>query len=362
MWKENGQMKIEEIIKKEVLGQTAYAIDPRTCRIKLDANENPHPLPAGFKEKIRDRLDSLLLNRYPQAGSPDLKFSAAGSMGVTEDMILIGNGSDELIQTLLTAIRPDPAGGVMIPVPTFAMYKIGAINTSHTVIEIPLNDGFDLPIDTMLDIISKKSPAITLLSYPNNPSGNCFDAEKIKAIIAASEGIVVVDEAYFNFSRKTFLPYLEKWDNLVILRTLSKVGLAALRIGVMVAHPSLIHQLDKVRLPYNLNMVSQVAGQLFFDHEKEFLPQMDDIIAGREWLLDALKKIDGIVPYPSDANFILFSCHADKNSVYEDLIKREILIKNFPSSGPLKDCMRVTVGTTEENEAFIKALKEVMIP
>jgi len=355
-------MKLEEIIKKEILGQTAYPIDSRTCRVKLDANENPYPLPAGLREKLEDGIRAISFNRYPQAGSPDMRSAVAGNLGMDEDMILVGNGSDELIQILLTAIGPGTSGTVMIPTPTFAVYKIVAVNTGHTVIEVPLDDRFDLPLDRMLAIISKESPTITFLSYPNNPTANCFDEGKVRAIIEASPGIVVVDEAYCNFSKKTFLPLLEQRDNLVILKTLSKVGLAALRIGIMIAHPSLIHQLNKVRLPYNLNTVSQVAGRLFFDNEEDFLLHVDDIIAEREWLLNELGDIDGIVPYPSDANFILFSCQGDKNSVYEGLIQRDVLIKSFPPSGPLQDCMRLTVGRPEENRSFIEALRDVTVP
>lgn len=355
-------MEIENVIKEGVLKQEAYNIDPRACRIKLDANENPYPLHPDLKEKLFRKIYSLSFNRYPSAGSPEMRSSIARNLGVTDDMILVGNGSDELIQILLTAVRLESTGGIMIPVPTFAMYKISAINTGHNIIEIPLDDRFDLPIEKMLDIISEKSPGITFLSYPNNPSGNCFDAEKMKKIIEASRGIVVVDEAYFNFSKKTFLSYVKKWDNLVILRTLSKVGFSALRIGIMVGNPSLIHQLDKVRLPYNLNTVSQAAGQFFIEHEEEFLLQIDRIIAGRDWLLDKLSGIDGIDPYPSSANFILFSCYGDKNSVYENLINKEILIKNFPSSGSLKNCMRVTVGTEDENREFVESLREIVIP
>jgi len=355
-------MKLEGIIKKEILGQTAYPIDSRTCRVKLDANENPYPLPAGLREKIDDSIHAIPFNRYPQAGSPDMRSAVAGNLGVDEDAILVGNGSDELIQILLTAIGPVTSGTVMIPTPTFAVYKIVAVNTGHTVVEVPLDDRFDLPLDRMLDSISKERPAITFLSFPNNPTGNCFDEGKVRAIIEASPGIVVVDEAYYHFSKQTFLPLRERWDNLVILRTLSKVGLAALRLGIMIAHPSLIHQLNKVRLPYNLNMVSQVVGRFFFDNEEDFLLHVDDIIAEREWLLSELGDIEGIVPYPSDANFILFSCQGDKNGVYEGLIQRDVLIKSFPPSGPLKDCMRVTVGRAEENREFIKALRDVTVP
>jgi histidinol-phosphate aminotransferase len=355
-------VEIENVIKEGVLKQEAYDIEDRTCRIKLDANENPYALPIGLKEKLLHKISSISLNRYPSAGSPEMRSAIAGNFGVTDDMVLIGNGADELIQILLTAVKSEATSGILIPVPTFAMYKISAVNAGHNVIEIPLDDGFDLPLEKMLNVISEKNPGITFLSYPNNPSGNCFDAEKITRILEVSRGIVVVDEAYFHFSKKTFLPSIKKWDNLIILRTLSKVGLSALRIGIMVSNPTLIHQLNKVRLPYNLNTVSQVAGKFFIEHEKEFLLRIDQIISSREWLIDQLRTIDGIKPYPSDANFILFSCCKDKNSVYEKLISKGILVKNLPSYGPLRDCMRVTVGTEEENREFVKSLKESIIP
>jgi histidinol-phosphate aminotransferase len=348
-------MDVKSIVKEEVLKQEAYQVEERSCKIKLDANENPYSLPDSLKERIFSHLKSFPLNRYPSPGSPELKFKLAEKFGIDNDMILIGNGSDELILMLLTAVSS--SGSVLIPVPTFAMYKISALNTGHSVIEVPLDERFDLRTNEILDAISESSPDIIFLSYPNNPTGNCFDSERIKRIIEKSNGIVVVDEAYSHFSGKTFLPYLDRYENLIILRTLSKVGLAALRIGILVGQPQLVHELNKVRLPFNLNTLSQAAGYFFIEYEDEFLDQIKKITDERDRLLLELKKIEGINPYPSDANFILFSCLIDKDDIYEKLIGENVLIKNFASSGILKDCMRVTVGTEDENKEFLRALK-----
>jgi len=275
-------------------------------------------------------------------------------------MVLIGNGSDELIHILLTAVSASPSGSVMFPIPTFAMYGISALNTGHAIIEVPLNDRLGLDTDAMLGAIADKAPSLIFLSYPNNPTGGCFDRDDIEKILEASSGLVVLDEAYFNFSGKTFLRDLDRWNNLVILRTLSKVGLAALRLGILIGHPSLVHHLNKVRLPYNVNIFSQVIGSLFVEHSEKFLDLTDRIISGRKWLFNELTAIEGLNPYPSDANFILFSCFMKKDDVYGRLIDRGVLVKNFTSPDILKNCMRVTVGTEEENREFIETLKVVM--
>jgi Histidinol-phosphate/aromatic aminotransferase and cobyric acid decarboxylase len=248
----------------------------------------------------------------------------------------------------------------VIPVPTFAMYKISALNTGHRVIEVPLDDRFDLDVGSMLEIIKNRSPELVFLSYPNNPTGNCFNSGKIEAIIRASSGIVVVDEAYFNFAGRTFLSYLDKYENLAVLKSLSKVGLAAMRIGIFIGCPLLVRELNKVRLPYNLNAFSQVIARFYVENEVEFQKQADKVVSKREELFKGLSKIDGIRPYPSDANFILFNCSFDTGSVYRGLIKRGILIKKFNAPGVLRNCMRVTVGNCEENGEFLRALRDVV--
>lgn len=352
-------MDITRIVKGEVLGQEAYQIDERVCRIKLDANENPYSLTEDLSSRLFEYLRNFPLNRYPAPGSPELRLKFAEKFGIGEDMIIVGNGSDELIQMLLTALPP--SGSVLIPSPTFAMYKISAINTGHGVIEIPLDENFDLRTEEILRALGEQSPPVVFLSYPNNPTGNCFDRERMEKIIGESDGIVVVDEAYFHFSGTTFLPFLKRFDNLVILRTLSKVGLAALRVGILVGHPSLVHELNKVRLPYNLNTLSQAATHFFIEHEDAFLAKIEKILEGRDRVFHELESMEGISPYPTDSNFILFRCLRDKDGVYERLIEEDVLIKNFGSSGILKDCMRVTLGTDDENDQFLGALRKAVL-
>ncbi len=352
-------MDIKTLIKKGIFEQPGYRTDTTSCRIKMDAMENPFTLPPSLREKLSEEMKKVPLNRYPEPGAPHIRKQFAKHYGVDTDMIMIGNGSDELIQVLCTALA-DSSSTVMVPAPTFVMYRIIAINTGHTVIETPLDKSFDLDLDAMLGQIALLSPLLTFISYPNNPTGNCFSFEKVETIVAKSQGIVVVDEAYSSFSGKTFLPLLKKYDNLVVLKTLSKAGLAAMRIGFLIGSPSLIHELDKVRLPYNINTLSQVAAGFYIDHVDIFSGQAKEVIQRREELLKALERIDGIHPRPSEANFIFFSCDFDTDSVYGSLIQEGVLIKNLNGPGVLKNCMRVTVGTREENEEFLKVLKKTL--
>ena len=353
-------MNLKNLIRKEILSQMAYPAEAPSCKIKLDANENPFMLPTSLKESIFEAMKKIDLNRYPEPGSHRLRDRFAGYYGVEGDMLMIGNGSDELIHILCTALTGQTLD-VIIPVPTFAMYSISALNNGHRVIGVPLDASFDLDLNAILRHLAQtKAHPLIFLGYPNNPTGNCFNQQKIEAIIEQSTGIVVVDEAYSPFSGKTFLPFLNRYENLVILRTLSKVGLAAMRIGFLIGPASLIHELDKVRLPYNLNALSQVAAAFYLDNKATFLKQTEEIISMREELLEALKEMEGVYPYPSEANFILFSCDFDVDSVYNNLMEKDILIKNFNAPGITRNCMRVTVGNYEENEKFLAALKDIL--
>ncbi|MDA8124166.1 MAG: histidinol-phosphate transaminase [Deltaproteobacteria bacterium] len=353
-------MELRALIREEVLAQEAYPVEATSCRIKLDANENPLALPSELREGFAALLASVPLNRYPEAGSLALTARFAESFGVDKDQVLIGNGSDELIQILCTALAR-PGAEVMIPVPTFAMYRITSLNAGFRVAAVPLDEAFDLDLEAMRERIALHPPALIFLAWPNNPTGNCFSAERIEAILAASPGIVVVDEAYFHFSGKTFLPLLERYSNLVILRTLSKVGLAALRIGFLIGPAPLIHELNKVRLPYNLNALSQAAAGFYLDQEAIFLKQAAEVLKGRDELAAALERLPGIRLWPTDANFIYFSCDFDTDHVYRQLLRYGILIKNFGGSPATGGRMRVTVGTQEENLEFIKVLKNILV-
>ena len=359
-WKARSlQMDVRTLIKKEVREQEGYRADIMSCRAKMDANESPFSLSPLLRKKLFEEIKKGSLNRYPEPGAPLIRKRFAEHYGVADNMIMIGNGSDELIQILCAALV-NSSSVVMIPVPTFVMYKIIASNSGHTVAEVPLSADFDLDLPAMLNRIAKDAPVLTFLSYPNSPTSNCFNKKSVAAIVEASTGIVVVDEAYGSFAGKTLLPLLKKYDNLVILKTLSKVGLAAIRIGFLIGSPTLIRELDKVRLPYNINTLSQVAAGFYLDHIDMFLGQTRDIIAGREELLRALGKIEGVHTYPSDANFIFFSCDFDTDNIYSTLAQEGILIKNLNSPGVLKNFMRVTIGNREENQEFLKALKKIL--
>lgn len=353
-------MDIRSLIKEEVLGQKAYGIEHAGCPVKLDANENPLSIPGPLRKEFSARLASIALNRYPDAGSPGLNGRFAEAFGVGPDQVIVGNGSDELIQILCSAIAR-PGAEVMIPTPTFAMYRISALNAGCRVSEVPLDAGFDLDIEAMRARIAAHAPALTFLAWPNNPTGNCFSQDRIEAILQASDGIVVVDEAYCHFSGRTFLPQMGRHGNLVVLRTLSKVGFAAMRIGMLIGPAVLVHELNKVRLPYNLNAFSQAAAAFYLDYEETFLEQAEEICLLRGELFAALEGIPGIRPRPTDANFIFFHCDYEADRVYEGLMERGILIKNFNSPGATRNFMRVTVGTREENDKFIEELRYLIL-
>ena len=352
-------MDIRALIKQEVLGQKAYAVDPASCRIKLDANENPLAMPAELRPRFAARLAAVELNRYPEAGSVALAARFARAFGVGADQVMLGNGSDELIQVLCTALAR-PGAGVMIPTPTFAMYRITALNAGFRVAEVPLDDSFDLDLAAMRAQAGAQPPALTFLAYPNNPTANCFSAERIGSLLREAAGIVVVDEAYFHFAQQTFLPELGRRENLVILRTLSKVGLAAMRIGLLIGPAPLVREHNKVRLPYNLNSLSQAAAGFYLDEEEAFLEQAAKIRRWRGELTTAMETLPGIRVRPTDANFVFFSCDFDADRVYTGLKERGILIKNFNAPGRLKGFMRVTVGTPEENNEFAEALRSIL--
>ena len=352
-------MDIRTLIKEEVLAQRAYGVENAVFPVKLDANENPLAIPENLRGRFAAALASIPLNRYPEAGSPTLVARFAKAFGVGRDQVVIGNGLDELIQILCMAVAR-PGAEAMIPVPTFAMYRISGQNAGLKVAAVPLDGAFDLDLAAMRERVAAHPPALTFLAWPNNPTGNCFSRERIEAILAEWPGIVVVDEAYFHFSGRTFLPDLGRHENLVILRTLSKVGFAAMRVGFLIGPPALVHELNKVRLPYNFNAMSQTAARFYLDHEETFLAQAEEIRRWRDELFAEMKTIPGIRPRPTEANFIFFDCDFDTDRVYTQLMERGVLIRNFNAPGTMRNFMRVTVGTREENRRFIEALKDII--
>ena len=343
------RIAFQKLVRENVRSLRPYQAEEIPCRVKLDANESPYRIPAGLLAK---KVAGVRLNRYPDPDARKLKKAVSRDLGVEPCNILAGNGSDELIYYLIIAF----GGPVLSPAPTFSMYGIisQALGARH--IGVPLDGNFDIDLRSMLAAIRKHRPKLIFLSSPNNPTGNCFSPEKIKKIIEASKGIVVVDEAYQPFSRgRGFLPQLKMHKNLAILRTLSKIGLASLRVGLLVGDEDLVGEVNKVRLPFNLNSLSQAAALEALRDRKTIRSHINAIAAERERVFGELSGMEGIEPYPSDANFILFKVD-DAHNVFLRLLKSGVLIRDL--SGAIGGALRVTIGTPEENDAFIRALKK----
>jgi histidinol-phosphate aminotransferase len=350
-WYNSFAMDIKKMVGKNIASLKAYQAKEIPCRVKLDANESPY----GFPETLKT-IKGVKTNRYPDPEAMGLKKLIAKEFGVRPENILQGNGSDELIYYLITTF----GGPVLYPTPTFSMYGIISQALNEKRIEVPLDGEFDLAVKPILSAIRKEKPKLVFLSSPNNPTGNCFSSDRILKIIeSASKSIVVVDEAYQPFaSAKGFIPMLGDYENLVIMRTLSKIGLAALRVGFLIGSEEIINEVNKVRLPFNLNALSQTVAAKALEKKGLMRRYVKSIILERKKLLKELLDIKGIIVYPSEANFILFKVQ-DADGVYQSLLKKGVLVRNM--KGAVDGCLRVTVGTPEENKIFIRALKNTNI-
>jgi len=346
-----------ELVRDKIKDLKAYQVENLDECTKLHANENPYPPSPELLNKIFQRLDELELNRYPDPDCRNLKKTIANRTGALTEQIIIGNGSDELIQYLMQVLC-DAEETIAFPDPTFAMYGITAQCLGLSPVSFPLNDNWDFEASSALKTLAEHKARIVFISYPNNPTGNCFSEQEIQQVIEQFEGIVVLDEAYHDFSGKTFLKQMEKHNNLVILRSLSKIGLAGLRVGYGIFPVMLAEQVNKSRLPYNSNSISQwVANELLND----FTPvqnQIHSILEERDRLMDELSKLPAITAYPSDSNFILFQASRDGEKVFNNLKANGTLLRNLGSHPRLKNCLRVTIGTKQENDQFLSQLRK----
>lgn len=348
----------ENLFRQEVLDLRAYSVSDSTGMVKLDAMENPYPVPQLLREEIACLVADAAINRYPDAESRQLKASIRAVSGLPQDMdILLGNGSDEIIQLLALAVAK-PNAKLLSVEPSFVMYKMIAAFAGMQYVGVPLTEDFALDVPAVLTAMRQHQPALVFLSYPNNPTGNLFDAEAIAQIIEAAPGLVVVDEAYHVFAGVSLMPLLTRYSNLLVMRTFSKLGMAGLRLGFLVGGKMWLAQLEKLRLPYNVNTLTQCVAEKLLQHHDVLLRQAEQIKQDRAWLYERLVGVADVRPYESDANFILFRVmHADK--IFQGLKNRGVLIKNLSSAHPLLlDCLRVTVGTPQENEQFMRALQE----
>ena len=353
---------IQNIIRPEILQRAAYQVADSAGYIKLDAMENPYPLPDAMRTALAQRLADVALNRYPVPSYAGLKQRICDRLGVPAGYdVLLGNGSDELI-TLLSVACARPGAVVLVPEPCFVMYSVSAELAGMKYVGVPLKLDFSLDLKAMLDAIEQHQPAIIYLAYPNNPTGNEFNVDDMVAIIRAvgDSGIVVVDEAYQPFASGSFMPRLPEFENLVVMRTVSKLGLAGIRLGYMSASSELLVEIDKVRPPYNINVLTQAAAEFMLDHIEVLDGQAAAIREERSRLSAALAALPDIEVFPSAANFLLFRINnpdADAGRVLNGLLQRRVLVKNVSKMHPLlKNCMRVTVSTPEENRLFLEAL------
>lgn len=348
----------DRLLRQEVLALHAYSVPDSTGMVKLDAMENPYPLPPQLREEIAHLVANAAINRYPDASAQRLKEQIRGVIGLPQGVdILLGNGSDEIIQLLALAFaRP---GATLLSVePSFVMYKMIAAFTGMQYAGVPLTEDFALDLPAMLAAMQHHQPALVFLAYPNNPSGNLFDADAIVQIIEAAPGLVVVDEAYYAFANASFIPMLARYPNLLVMRTFSKLGMAGLRLGFLAGSTAWLAQLEKLRLPYNIGVLTQLVAEKLLQHHDVLLQQAEQIKQDRSWLYERLVGTADVRAYSSEANFILFHV-AHSGRVFEGLKQRGVLIKNLNGAHPaLVDCLRVTVGTQAENELFIRALQE----
>lgn len=349
------------LIKPEIKGMQAYQVPESKGMLKLDAMENPFVWPSALKDEWLTLMSSVEPNRYPDPNARELTHSMRACFDISDDMgLVLGNGSDELIQLILMAMQPGAC--IVAPMPSFVMYQHIAKTLGLTFIGVPLSTDFSLDMPAMLNVIKEHDPAVIFLAYPNNPTANLFSEQDIHEVLEASDGIVVVDEAYHPFAKKTFLPQVVDYAQLIVMRTVSKLGLAALRLGFIVGQKQLIEQFEKIRLPYNINSLTQLTATFAFKHMHVFDQQAEEICQQREYLLAQLSALDAVHVFPSQANFILFTLKDDKaGEVFASLKQQGILIKNMGAMPGLPaNCLRVTVGTQIENVEFIKQLRGIL--
>jgi histidinol-phosphate aminotransferase len=346
----------EHLIRDDILRLAAYHVPDSTGYVKLDAMENPYRLPEALRAALGEIAAEASLNRYPDPAARALKARLRAVMGVPDGMeLLLGNGSDELIQIVAMALaRP---GAVMLGVePSFVMYRMIAALCGLRYEAVALREDFTLDVDACLDAIARQQPAVTFIAYPNNPTGNLFDREGVSRMIEASPGLVVVDEAYYAFADASFLSRLADYPNLLLMRTVSKLGLAGLRLGLIVGRPEWLAELDKVRLPYNINILTQGFAERVLGEPRVLEDQAAAIRAERGRLALALARFPRFQVFPSSANFILFRVPRAAD-VFEALKAHRVLVKNLAGAHALlADCLRVTVGTPDENDQFLQAL------
>ncbi len=348
-------------IRQDVQSMHAYAIQDSVGMVKLDAMENPFSLPPELQQQLGERLGRLALNRYPDGRVNDLRAALARYAGMPEGHdIMLGNGSDELISLLAMACDV-PGASILAPLPGFVMYAMSAQLQGLAFHGVPLTAEFELDEAAMLAAIAAHKPSIVYLAYPNNPTGNLWDDAVIEKIIeaqGAQGGLVVMDEAYQPFASRSYIERLARHPHVLLMRTLSKFGLAGVRLGYMIGPKALVAQVDKVRPPYNISVLNCECALFALEHAEVFAQQAKTLREERARLQRSLSALPGVHPFPSEANMILVRV-PDAARAFEGLKSRQVLVKNISKMHPLlANCLRLTVGTPQENTLMLAALKE----
>ncbi|WP_087686272.1 histidinol-phosphate transaminase [Pandoraea sp. PE-S2R-1] len=350
-------MSVDQVIRPEVLAMSTYPVPDASGLLKLDAMENPYGLPEALRTALGHRLAEVALNRYPAPRPAALLAKLSHAMGVPAGAkLLLGNGSDEIISMIATATAR-PGAAVIAPMPGFVMYEMSSRFAGIEFVGVPLKADFSLDMPAMLNAIAAHPGAVVYLAYPNNPTGNLFADDEIETLVrAASGGLVVIDEAYQPFAGKTWMPRLADFPNVVVMRTVSKLGLAGIRLGYLAGSAQWLDQFDKVRPPYNVNVLTQACAEFMLDHLDVLDAQAAELRAERSRLAAAVAALPGVSVYPSDANFLLVRV-PDADKTFAGLLARKVLIKNVGKMHVLlANCLRLTVGTPTENAAMVEAL------
>jgi histidinol-phosphate aminotransferase len=348
-------------VKPAVRALRAYTLAARRAPVKINQNENPFELPESMKRRVLERVLARPWGRYPEFDPRELTAALARFAGWRPDGVMAGNGSNELIEALLL-VTVGAGTRVVIPEPTFTLYALLTSILGGEPVRVPLGDDFQYDADALARAQRQRDASVTIVCSPNNPTGTLLPRDDVARLCTGAEGLVVVDEAYHEFSGQSVAPLLADHPNLVVLRTFSKaMSLAGLRVGYLLAQPDLVREIDKARLPYNINFFSQTAALAVLDERAELEANVVRLVRLRDALFASLQRMPGVRPYPSRANFILFALEdRDPRAVFESLYAAGVLVRDVTSYPRLGRCLRVSVGTEAENEAFLGALRGAM--
>lgn len=349
---------VNNLVKESVKKLKPYEVKEYKNVTKLDANENNH-IGEKLNEKIAQEIMNSSINKYPDSDCTALRKQIGGALRIAPQQVIVGNGSDQIISLIIDAFV-GAGDKVVTSTPTFGMYKITTEAAEGTTVEVPLGKNFEFDYYSLIKAVKKEEPKVVFLTNPNNPTGGIIPREQMIRIVENANSVVVVDEAYYEFYGESMVDLVNYYPNLLVLRTLSKgFGLAGARVGYGVGSKEIIRILNKVKPPYNVGSLSQVAAKVCLENTAMVTELIEDIIKEREKMMKQLKSLPNVEVYKSYGNFILFKLQ-DAKEIQQYLLEQGILVRYFGDTGPLADCIRVSIGTSRENALFTKSLQETL--